>query len=256
MKNNIESIRAAYEYIGFISIGDYICFKDFEVYNTITEEIMQFNSLEEMLEAKIEGKKIIYLMQDITFEWNYGGGRGAGSGGPMGGGFTSAGSDGSGESTRTPLFPAQLNTQGRFTTQEGALRRFAELYKDADREYGISVDPQGFVHRHVQGTATQVGINAAANDHLVIHNHPGGGAFSKADMQVLAHDTRSSGIVAVGTKNTYTVMKSKTFKPKEFVKAVNRAKWPAQLDYDAGVDWWLKKNAGAFGYSYSRTRTS
>lgn len=49
----------------------------------------------------------------------------------------------------------------------------------------------------------------------------------------------------------YSFFKTKNFKSKEFIKAVKKAKWPANLNYDKGADWWLKKNAKTYGYKYS-----
>lgn len=85
---------------------------------------------------------------------------------------------------------------------------------------------------------------------VVIHNHPSGGAFSKADLLHVA-STNEHGIVAVGNKGNYILTKTKTFQSKEFIKAVNKAQWPIKYDYDKGADWWLKKNAKKFGYNYS-----
>ena len=35
--------------------------------------------------------------------------------------------------------------------------------------------------------------------------------------------------------------------------AVDKAQWPSNLDYNAGADWWLKRNAKKYGYKYSFT---
>ena len=45
------------------------------------------------------------------------------------------------------------------------------------------------------------------------------------------------------------------FKAKEFSKAVDKAKWPSDLDYNKGADWWLKNNQKNYGYKYTATDT-
>ena len=84
---------------------------------------------------------------------------------------------------------------------------------------------------------------------MIIHNHPGGGNFSDSDLISVA-STRERGIVAVSGKRTYTFTKNKNFNAKGFIKAVKNAKWPTKYSYDKGADWWLKKNASVYGYSY------
>ena len=34
------------------------------------------------------------------------------------------------------------------------------------------------------------------------------------------------------------------------------AKWPAHYNYEDGADWWLRKNAKKYDYSYSKRATS
>lgn len=89
----------------------------------------------------------------------------------------------------------------------------------------------------------------------LVHNHPSGGNFSDGDLQTVA-TTKARGIIAMSSnsKNSgraYHFQKNQNFKAKEFVKAMNNAKWPTKYDYDKGADWWLKKNQRAFGYKYS-----
>lgn len=56
-----------------------------------------------------------------------------------------------------------------------------------------------------------------------------------------------------GVTSTYKFTKNENFKAKEFIKAVKKAQWSTDLDYDRGADWWLKKNQKAYGYKYSHT---
>ena len=89
---------------------------------------------------------------------------------------------------------------------------------------------------------------------MLLHNHPSGGNFSKADLQVIGSGGEK-GIVAVGRVNTYTLMKGARFDANGFIKAVGKAKWPVEYNYDKGADWWLRKNAKTYGYTYEKSRT-
>lgn len=179
------------------------------------------------------------------------GGRGAsGLSGEMGGGFNHAPQGRKEEDYGKVEFPAIFNTQGRFATQDEAIRLFNERYKDASREYGISVDAQGFVHKHIRGGATSVPISAHGKDHIVVHNHPSGGAFSDSDLLAAAQDRHASGIVATAGKVSHVFKKGKNFDAIGFAKAVKKAKWPKEYTYDKGVKWWMNKNAKTYGFSY------
>ena len=83
---------------------------------------------------------------------------------------------------------------------------------------------------------------------MVYHNHPSGGAFSKADLITTA-STAARGIVASGKNGDYIFRKTQKFDSVGFQKAVNAAKTTAK-DYSAGVDTWLKRNAKKYGYTY------
>jgi hypothetical protein len=77
----------------------------------------------------------------------------------MGGGFADAGGAGRRGNNYKALYPTTFNRQGRFANQERAIEFFREKYGGADREYGISVDEQGFIHRHLQGGPERVPIS-------------------------------------------------------------------------------------------------
>lgn len=192
-------------------------------------------------------------MNTDTFYNQLDGGRGASSE-AMGGGFTSAGGGAGGGEYDEKLLPASLNvgTKGKHSV-DAAIDRFRQKYSNADREYGVAVDDRGYAHEHIQGGKTSVGVYGGKGL-TIIHNHPSGGAFSKADLQVLAR-TNNKGIVATSSntskKSTYHIEKTSHFKAKEFDKAVAKAKWPTQYSYDKGADWWLKKNASKYGYKYT-----
>lgn len=228
---------------------EYIIFNDYELYSFKSEISKKYKSIDELLEANELIKEIILNTKE--FKQEYDGGRGSSSSnGPMGGGFNHARSR---KENYRVLYPAEFNTGVRFNSFEEAQKKFEKRYSDSDIEYGISVDEQGFVHRHIQGGKTSVAISGNKGE-MVIHNHPSGGNFSDSDLLSTASD-HSAGIVATSSntnkKARYTFRKNKNFKSKEFIKAVKNAKWPTQLSYDRGADWWLKKNQKKFGYTYS-----
>lgn len=231
--------------------GEYIIFDDFEVLKTTKEE--KYNSLEEIVESIPELAKLIEEAETglISLE----GGRGSGSG-AMGGGFGHADNRRGRKGEPKPedrRYPATFNTGTRYMSQEKTLKKFQDMYGNAEIEYGITIDEDGFTHRHVKGGATSVNIHGN-NGELIVHNHPsvGWGNFSDSDLLVVAQGPEK-GIVATGTKGTYTFTKNKNFKAKEFIKAVKRAKWPTKYNYDQGADWWLKKNAKEYGYTYTKS---
>ena len=229
---------------------DLILFNDFELYSLKTDKSKQYNSLEDLLENEPEVKEIIEKAP--YFALKYGGGRGQLSK-TMGGGFnharTNAGKNGGEEMQNAVL---NYGTAGGNSIQ-AVLGRFREKYGDADREYGAAVDELGYVHKLKKGGSTAVSIHGNKGE-TIIHNHPGGGNFSDLDL-INTATTQERGIVATGSnvKNpvTYHFKKNQNFKAKEFVKAVRNAKWPDNLSYDKGADWWLKKNQRAYGYKYS-----
>ena len=234
---------------------EYILFNDLELYSFKTEESKFFKSLNEVYEYEIGGKKIRDIVLGTeTFKFALNGGRGSGSGNSneMGGGFNHAPRGRGKDDIGKVKFPAEFNRQGRFTSYKGALKLFRDKYADADHEYGITVDDNGFVHKHIEGGTSAVAISGNKGE-VVIHNHPSGGNFSDADLLSVSA-TQEKGIVAVGSKYTYSFMKKKGFKSKEFTKAVKKAKWPANLDYSEGADWWLRKNAKTYGYEYTRRK--
>lgn len=144
-------------------------------------------------------------------------------------------------------------TGSRYKSYEKTLEKFNEKYANADHEYGITIDEDGYVHRHIEGGKTSVGISGSKGQ-MIVHNHPSGGNFSDSDLIVVASGSEK-GIVATGSKKTYTFTKTKNFKSKEFTKAVKKAQWPVEYDYDKGADWWLRQNAKKYGYKYTAQKT-
>ena len=232
---------------------DLIIFNDYELYSFSTREGKQYSSLEALCVANPEVKKIIEETDEFFYKLE--GGRGSSSGnGEMGGGFNHAGGgDGQDEGYGKRLLPAELNVQtnGKHSL-DSAIDRFQKKYGDANREYGVEVDDNGYVTQHIQGGKTSVSISGGKGK-TIIHNHPSGGNFSDSDL-ISTASSQAKGIVAVSSntdkKSVYKFKKNENFKPKEFIKAVKKAKWPKNMSYDKGADWWLKKNQKKYGYKY------
>lgn len=229
-----------------------IVFNDFELYDMATDESKNYGSLETLLDSNEDVKKIIDEAEYFALEWR--GGRGSSSDDKeMGGGFTNSRG---GKDRSETILNAELN----FDTAKGnsltaVFNRFKQKYGTADHEYGAAIDDQGFVHYLRNGNKSNVTYEPAfLDDKTVLHNHPNGGNFSKADL-ISTATTRAKGVIATSSdpkiKTTFHFQKNNNFKAKEFVKAVNKAQWPKKYDYNKGADWWLKRNQRAYGYKYS-----
>ena len=236
---------------------EWILFNDLELYNFDTEESIQFNSFDDLLKHPFLGDTFEnFILNNKEFYSTFDGGSGNSRSGKMGGGFNHADQRGKkggagDEALGKAKYPAEFNaiTGGRYKSYDKTLAKFNEKYADADTEYGITIDEQGYVHRHIAGDRTSVAISGSKGQ-MVVHNHPSGGNFSDSDLISIASES-SKGIVATGTKKTYTFTKTKNFKSKEFIKAVKKAKWPVEFDYNKGADWWLRQNAKKYGYKYT-----
>ncbi|WP_069987642.1 hypothetical protein [Streptococcus agalactiae] len=231
-------------HLNMIDLGTHFLYSDLELYNTETFESKFYKDIDELL----ADKEIVKKLDAIEFNF-LNGGRGASSG-KMGGGFQNGADHGKKDNTYSAN-PAEFNAGGRKHNVETVLAKFVDKYGSAKREYGVSVDEQGFAHSYRVGNAHSVSITAAGKNHTLIHNHPGGGNFSKADLLVIA-GSNGKGIVATNKKGYYSFEKKHNFDSKAFTKAINKAKWPKKLSYDEGADWWLKKNAKKYGYSYGK----
>lgn len=230
--------------------NDDVIFNDYELYNHKTKEEKHYKNIYELAEDNPKIKDII-LNTEIFYN-PIDGGRGATSG-AMGGGFNHAKGSGKGNNGKQ-LLNAELNINTKQKHNVNAvLKRFNEKYSDSKIEYGIAIDEQGYVHRHMQGNETSVNISGGKGM-TIIHNHPSGGNFSDNDLISVAR-TQERGIIATSsnakTKSTYRFEKKSNFDAKGFEKAVKGAKWPVGMSYDKGADWWLRKNANKYGYKYS-----
>ncbi len=223
--------------------------KPLELWNLKTNVVLaNFKSLDEALTYDLGGEKIKDLVERTeNFYFKYDGGRGADSG-AMGGGFNHASGGGSGfDKSR---FNAEFNALNHGdNSYENTLKHFVSKYANEDHEFGVAVDELGYVHSHIEGGKSSVAISGK-NGQTILHNHPSGGNFSDSDLLSVSMGNEK-GIVAVGKNGNYSFSKNSNFKANEFAKAVKSAKWPTKYDYDKGADWWLKKNAKKYGYTYS-----
>lgn len=254
MKVN-EFKRVMKRELNFIEITeDWLLFrKPCELYNMVTEETIKFKNLDFALEYELNGKKIADYVANLPDKilLHLEGGRGSANGNQEFR-FTSA-SEGrkgkNGENLAKPLHSASLNvkTGGKHSVDD-AIKRFGDKYRNADHEYGGAVDSLGYAYAHVEGGKHSVMIGATGKGDIILHNHPSGGNFSKADMLSVAQ-TRDRGIVASGKHGDYVFMKTKNFNSNAFVRAVNNAR-PRGKDYDDAIGKWLKSNQKKYGYTY------
>ena len=232
---------------------EWTIFNDFELYNGNKDITIENNTIEELLEREIDGKTIKELIEEKEeFTFKLGGGRGAMSRAIRGKmGFASTpGRRAKGEK----LLPAELNLDlKKGNSVEKVLSRFQDKYGDANREYAIAVDERGYAYQHIKGGKHSVGISGDKGQ-IIIHNHPSGSNFSKADLENVA-STKAKGVIATSsnksTKGTYTFIKNDNFKAKEFIKGLNKAEWDRSKGYNKGVSEWLKKNQRTYGYKYT-----
>lgn len=233
---------------------DLVIYNDFELYNYKTEESRIYTNIEELVKDNPDVKKIIEETEAFALDWS--GGRGAGSSSGMGGGFGHAGGGGgAGDKDIKTLHPAELNLgNAKGASVEQTVEKFEAKYGDAKIEYGVTIDEQGFATQHKQGQAHSVGIWGGKGETL-IHNHPSGSNFSDSDLHNFANTPIKTLIATSSSKTTkgrYTITKTDKFKAKEFDKAISKAKWPADMDYNTGASWWLKKNQKTYGYTFSQ----
>lgn len=231
-----------------------VVYRDLELYNYRTFESKQYPTVQALLDDNEEVARVV--AETEMFEYGFNGGRGASSA-SMGGGFGNAG--GEGNTKIESLFPAELNYGTKNgNSVEAVLGRFQDKYGNADREYGVLVDANGYVKEHNKGEKHSVGFLANASEQkggTFIHNHPSGSNFSDTDLHTFANSNVKS-VVATSsnskTKGTYQISKTDKFKAKEFDKAIGKAKWDtSKYGYNDGADWWLKQNQKKYGYKYT-----
>lgn len=223
--------------------------KPFQLWNRETEQTVNFKNLDEALSYKIDGVTLLNHIEQFTPKARvYNGGRGSANGNKE---FKFTNARGNGKDGTHPIHAAYMNTKTKERSLEGAIKAFGDRYRNADHEYGATVDNLGYTYSHVEGNATSVAIWGNKGQ-VVLHNHPSGGNFSKADMVSTAM-SKERGVVASGKHGDYIFLKKSNFKSTDFVKAVEKAR-PRGKDYDDAVGKWLKANQEKYGYTYSFKR--
>ena len=181
------------------------------------------------------------------------GGRGSGSSNNKR--FFIGGNEGGGYGNDKRHFTAEANVQIKTKTYEEALRVFSKNFANAGHEYAYEVNSDGFVHQFVEGKTHSVAI-AGKNKGIVIHNHPSGSNFSKADLLTNAINKNEAGVVAVGKEYTYTFVKNGGhFKESNFVSDFGNLKSVVGKSRDDGLHRWLKANQKKYGYTYTRIKS-
>lgn len=252
----VQKFKEELQKVNGLSIGDYIVFNDYELYNLKTNKEKKFNSFEELLNHKIRGITVEEIIKDINeFTYNLAGGRGAGGQAKAGSLFAGQGEH-RGRVRNNYDLPARMNKMydGNKQSFDNALKTFKKSHLLSDSESAVTVDENGFVSIYKHGSKSSVGWyeSELAGKH-VIHNHPGGSHFSRVDLITTA-TTRATGITATGSKYDYILKKTSKFDAKGFIKAVNTASGTG--DYNEDVHKFLKANAKKYGYTYSRRSNS
>ena len=124
-----------------------------------TDETLRFKNLDEALEFIVDGESvedIIAKMKHIPII-DIEGGRSAGSGEKT---FTPS-SAGSEPGNSKSLLPAEMNARIKSKTPEAAIAEFNKKHQNADHEWAVEVDDQGFVHQYVEGGKHSVGIGGS-----------------------------------------------------------------------------------------------
>ena len=217
-------------------------------------ESTTYKRLEHLAEAVVNGKTVMqYINEFQKLQVRPLSSKGDRPTGPQRSAFSHAGG---GRGTSTPDFPSRYNTGDRFQTEAKIAANFVAEHVNSDIEHAITVDERGYVTQYVHGDRVSVGISGRKGE-MVYHNHPGkhGGSFSDSDLLSTAME-QSRGIVAVAREGTYTFVKGRKFDAAGFYAAVKKAQVPANLDYDAGVAHWMKKNAKKYDFTYTFTPAS
>ena len=219
------------------------------LYESETDETIEFDDVDDMFSFNYNGRLIGDIIADMdTLDVTRDGGVGALQEGEFK--FSHADRRGQGGQQKD-ILPAYANVRIKSKTLEGAMKEFHDRFKDSDHEWAYEVDPQSYVHQYKEGGATSVAISGRNKNNMILHNHPGGGAFSDSDL-ISASLGNERGIVASGVNGDYIFQKNGGhFKAAEFVKAVKRAKMKGK-NYDDAVNKWLgdKDRQKQFGYTY------
>ena len=236
-------------------------FNDYELFDYKTKESKHFRTLEEAIQEKVDGKTIEEIIKEKeNFDLYDEGGRGASSSNGTGTLFSGAGSKERG-GKMTPMPPAYINslTSPRFKSVEGTAKAFGKSMLDADREFAVLLDKDGFAKAYGKGGRTSV-AHLEEKGAWSMHNHPTIGlkkrgitaynAPSDADLTNWATGEGKGTIVsASGNRTAYVMTKSNNFNSKGFVKAMKSAS-STKKGYDADVNDFLRRNQKKYGYKY------
>ena len=205
---------------------------------------------DKIVPAACQGIIAVEAKKDFKIYISGGRGTGSGKGTSLFGG--QGGNTGTGNST--PDLPARMNRMynGNQMSAGHTLSTFRNEHATSKTEHLIAHDDDGFVSVYTHGGKSSVGFtpNQVEGKH-VIHNHPNGSNFSKADLDNLA-STGQKSIAATSKSVTYKVEKNKNFDAKGFAKSLNNAK-TTQTDYNKAVGDFLKRNQKKYGYTYTET---
>lgn len=248
----IQKFKEELQKVNGLSIGDYIVFNDYELYNLKTNKEKKFDNFEDLLKHKIRGITLENMILNIkSLEHAINGGRGASSSQGSGSLFKDQ-KHGGKDKTKRDL-PAKMNRMygGNKQSFENTLKNFKKSHLLSNEEHAVAVDNDGFVSIYKHGNEGSVTwkSNELTGKHI-IHNHPdmGYGQFSKADLITTA-TTGATGITATSKTGDVIFSKKQNFDAKGFVKAVNSANGKTG-DYNKDVHDFLKSNAKKYGYSY------
>ena len=238
----------------FLFLNDeYIIFNNYELYNEKSHKSTYNNNLEELLNNKIGKNTVRELIENKKeFTLRYNGGRGVISN--LLKGTMTFGSSKGRMAKSEKLLNAELNLNtSKGNSVQAVMKRFLSKYGNANREYAVAIDENGYVQQHLKGGAHSVGIQGDKGQ-IIIHNHPSGSNFSKKDLENIA-STKAKGIIATSsnskTKGTYTLIKNENFDAIGFKKGLDKATWDRKLGYNKGASQWLKKNQKKYGYKYT-----
>lgn len=226
----------------------FLCTRPLRLWDGETDKTVKFKSMREAWDYVFDGAKTVAAAFSgiETFERQPLTGRKGGSGKMRGFKFSGSGDR---NGFKRKILNAEANTHIKVKTEADAIKYFSDLYTNADHEYGMAIDDQGYVHNYIEGTRGGVAIGGNLEKHLIVHNHPGGGAFSDADLIVVSRG-RESGIVAIGKGGDYYFRKNGGhFKGAQFERAVRRAQLRG-TDYDDAVRRWLRANQKRYGYRF------
>lgn len=252
---NFEKFSIGFPHIAHFPLdneGRYFAMtKPLRIWDGETDKYTKFKSLREMWDYCFDGTHKVsdWFAGVESFVLEEKGGRGSGSGG---GGqiktFSFGGTGGGDIPDSVPRhFPVEANTRIKTKTEENAIKFFADKYRNANHEYGMLIDKQGFVHTYSEGTRGSVYIGSKKGT-FAVHNHPGGGAFSGADLLNTARWNRT-GIAAIGKDGDYYFRKTGHFKSAAFERAIKTEQLKG-VDYDDAVTKWLTANQKKYGYKF------